>query len=262
MNEKFVIVLGIEAEQGQLETVLATGLAVAASPIAIQLGEHRYDLMTKTDRMIHIHSDNPQRTSRFRPQTGTNPDDSLTIGLRNDQTIAGDRCQIRRFNRPLDIARVIDKSIVSHFRGDEQLPSRVAAPQMQHPFVIIRQVRSDHQFVDCHRLRAGFTSQRRSGQQQAGEQKHPQAESSGDRVNREGFKSPALFPWAIYRVAGTRYHGNHPVHRRRLPSSRDIFSVRDDSKVLGGVISLRGKSAELVGAINFRWSATSRYQQA
>ena len=50
LHQVLVVLVRLEAEQRQLEAVLAAGLAVAAAAVAAELGEDRHDLVGKIDR--------------------------------------------------------------------------------------------------------------------------------------------------------------------------------------------------------------------
>src|SRR5262249_14989999 len=54
LHQGGVVHFGDEAEQGEGEAVLATGLAVAAPRVAPQLGEHRHHVVGEVDRQVHV----------------------------------------------------------------------------------------------------------------------------------------------------------------------------------------------------------------
>ena len=54
LDQRLVVELRLEAEQRQLEAVLAARLAVAAAGVAAELGEDRHDLVGEVDRQVDV----------------------------------------------------------------------------------------------------------------------------------------------------------------------------------------------------------------
>ena len=80
-----VIFARLEAQQRELETVLAAGFAVAAATVAAQLGKDGHDLIGEIDQRIvaEVNHRHFQRSGRTLSRTGC--DRRRAIGSRDDE---------------------------------------------------------------------------------------------------------------------------------------------------------------------------------
>ena len=133
LHQVLVILRRLEAEQRQLEAVLAARLAVAAAAVAAELGEDRHDLIGEVDRQVgdevrHLHLDVAVDARR-----GDDMHGRFAFGNRRDQARdidVDDAGRARLHRSPCGSSRGSGRCRI--LAGDDDLLAGIAAGDRHH----------------------------------------------------------------------------------------------------------------------------------
>ena len=133
LDEELVIFVRVEAQQRQLEAVLATRLAVTATAIAAELGEDRHNLVGEVDRHIVGQTGDGDLQVRLLARRIGRDDRGGSVGDRSEQPLGVNLDDVGRLAGEAHLAGMVPHLARAVDPRHEQLLAGIA-PLYQQPF--------------------------------------------------------------------------------------------------------------------------------